>query len=48
MLQGEAESLKIKLPLRMPKKKNPREDPEGIRVAREIGWADLRKEWPSL
>jgi len=40
--------LKNKNPFANAQKKNPREDPEGIRYAREIGLADLRKEWPSL
>ena len=34
--------LKNENPFANAQKKNPREDPEGIRYAREIGWADLR------
>jgi hypothetical protein len=33
--------LKDKNPFANAQKKNPRENPEGIRAAREIGWADL-------
>lgn len=43
MLQGGTEIfLKNKNPFANAQKKNPRENPEGIRYAREIGLADLR------